>query len=554
MKRLPLLLTLFLSAFSLALHAEHLSREAAHQIASRFFQKTYPTRQTALKTQFSPVFLWDSRALTESAENAVSSRALSDETPTFYVFAPASGEGFVILSADDTTRPVLGYSLDRPAPTADALPENMAAYLQGLNDEIAHIRTMKPEFLAENGRSLTSRADETIGNPVVQLQTAEWAQRKPFNLHCPQDNGSYCATGCIPTAFSIILRYHQWPDRGEGILPAYLSGNRAYPIDECDLSQHVYDWEQMLPTYNDVKYTDAQADAVALLMADVGHCFEVTYGVNSTGGYHTGNSFRKFLQHFKYSDTGERLDRDILNNDTEWIRRVKADLDASRPIAYSATSAINANKPDGRHIFVCDGYTDRDYFHFNWGWGGNGNGYFALSAMNPNENYNFIVHHVAYFNIVPLKPAATYTVNVSATEGGTARVDGRPTTTVKEGTTVKLTARAQYDYRFTHWSVNGVKVSEAATYEPVITKNTDFLAHFTLKETGIGETEVSAMQLSVPAAGMLHITHCTGLVQLYSLQGQLLETLTVNGAADVQLQSGIYLVKSGNQQKKICIP
>ena len=552
MKPIFFILSLLLSLQFLPLHAEMISRETASQIAQDFFTTHRPENEKATKAANTPLCLWDSQVLCKESKNMLSTYTVTDEAATFYVFGRAQGKGFVIVAGDDQVRPILGYSFDETAVSVHDIPENMRTYLLSLSQQIAQIRyattSTRPTTL-----STQSFAQASVGHEVVNLHTAEWAQRSPFNLQCPTDNGSHCATGCIPTAFSIIMRHHQWPDSGDGTLPAYLSGNKGYPIDECDLSQRHYRWDLMLQRYDEGHYNDSQADAVAQLMADVGHCFEVGYGLGSTGGYHNTNTFRKFLSHFKYDASGERVDRDILNNDNEWVRRIKADLDASRPIAYAATSAINANKPDGRHIFVCDGYTDRDYFHFNWGWGGNGNGYFVLSAMNPDDNFNFILHHIAYFNIKPVKPTATYTVQVFATEGGSARVDGRPATTVHEGETVKLTARALYDYRFSHWSVDGQTVSELANYEPVITQNTDFTAHFVLKDTGIESATASALRLSAVVPGQLHIENASGTILIYQTDGRLVHSLCLNGTADIQLPSGIYLVKSDAKSYKISI-
>ena len=550
MKRLFFFLSCCFPFLSCHVKAENISRETAARIALHFFQTTPADGETATKSYQAPRFVWDSRSLSCQPFSTVSSLSVSAEAPAFYVFNRPDGNGFVLVAGEDRVRPILGYALDRTMPEAAEIPENMAVYLQSLHDEINQFRTMNTSVTA---LPTETQPDEYVGNEVVNLHTAEWAQFKPYNLKCPQDNGSYCATGCLATAFSIIMQHHRWPNHGEGVLPAYLSGNKAFPIAACDLSQRTYDWNQMLTHYAENSYTQVQADAVAQLMADVGHCFEVNYGLGSTEGYHSTNSFRKFLSSFRYDTGGERIDRDILLNDAEWIRRIKEDLDASRPIAYAATSSVNASQPNGRHIFVCDGYTDKDYFHFNWGWGGNGNGYFALSAMNPDANFNFITHHIGYFHISPVKPAATYTVTVSATEGGSARVDGRPMTTVQEGSTVKLTARAQYDYRFTHWTVNGQVVSEEATYQPVITGNTDFKAHFALKETGIGETRTDMLRYSV-RSGLLCLEHLQGTARIYDLKGQLIRTVSSAESAEIVLPAGVYLLQTPDRSYKISLP
>ena len=300
MKRHLLPIILYLSAFTFSAYAENITCEKAREIASRFFEHHDTTDGITAKSTAMPVLLWDSRAIAPNASRTASSADQADESVTFYAFGSTTGKGFVLIAADNAVRPILGYALDQTAPAADRIPDNMTAYLQSLSEQIAYARQTQPQAPDNELQAADARAGEAVGQVKVNLQTARWGQFKPFNLKCPQDNGSYCATGCIPTAFSIIMRYHRWPDCGEGILPAYLSGSKGYPIAECDLSQHTYRWDLMPESYNDIRYTDEQADAVSLLMADVGHCFEVIYGVGGTGGYHSTASFKKFLSHFKY--------------------------------------------------------------------------------------------------------------------------------------------------------------------------------------------------------------------------------------------------------------
>ncbi len=50
-----------------------------------------------------------------------------------------------------------------------------------------------------------------------------------------------------------------------------------------------------------------------------------------------------------------------------------------RPVIYCGSD------PAGGHAFVCDGYSENEFFHFNWGWGGMADGYYMLSALNPAE-------------------------------------------------------------------------------------------------------------------------------------------------------------------------
>jgi hypothetical protein len=73
--------------------------------------------------------------------------------------------------------------------------------------------------------------------------------------------------------------------------------------------------------------------------------------------------------------------------------KLRADLDASRPVLYGGYGT-------GGHAFVCDGYTDNDYFHFNWGWDGYADGYFYLDDLTPGSG-DFNSGQMAVFGIEP---------------------------------------------------------------------------------------------------------------------------------------------------------
>ena len=60
-----------------------------------------------------------------------------------------------------------------------------------------------------------------------------------------------------------------------------------------------------------------------------------------------------------------------------WNGRLRAEIDANRPILYSA-----ADSNVGGHSFVIDGYKDES-FSVNWGWGGYCDGFYRIGALNP---------------------------------------------------------------------------------------------------------------------------------------------------------------------------
>ena len=386
--------------------------------------------------------LWDSNDLYLSARHSA--------VPTFSVFSGKDGKGFAIVAGET----IIGYSLEGKISSPESIPEPMREYLQQLDEELRS--------------SNLQQAAKAPGNVVVELETAKWAQRDPYNRMCPTKNGNRCLTGCIPTAFAIVMKHHKWPVHGTGKVYNPITG------EAVDISSHTYNWDEMLMEYSSGKYTDAQANEVAALMMHLGFAYMVEYSPSNTGGNHNSSTLAK---KFGYADVGKTQRWQV--GDTEWVRLIKESLDNGCPVPYAATNS-GSGSGDAKHIFVLDGYTDNGYYHFNWGWGGNGNGYFQLTSMKPfdGDNYSKADSHQAYFNLRPDRVLENYTVSVSSTEGGTATVNGKSSVTVEEGSKITLIAVPEEEYEFAGWLLNDKVVSNETTYTTTATASVQYVASF----------------------------------------------------------------------------
>ena len=317
-------------------------------------------------------------------------------------------------------------------------------------------------------------SEEEIGNIVVFLNTAEWGQGSPYNGLCFTTNGKQARTGCVPTAYAILMHYHKWPLRANE-KKVYHSGT-----GESITLGHEYDWDNMLHNYRN-GYNDEQATAVATLMRDIGYAYQVAYGTGSTDSGAGGEGAGKLIEVFKYrSESPNTLSatmatsRDVLNNDALWVQYIKESLDAGCPIPYSSFTSSG-----GRHIFILDGYTDNGYFHFNWGWGGNGNGWFKLDEMKPDAYSDYSKSHRAYFMLKPDKGAHTISVSVNDPDAGSATINGESSATLEEGESATLAAVANDGYTFVNWTLNNNEVSCNATFEMTVTGPAEYVANFT---------------------------------------------------------------------------
>ena len=306
------------------------------------------------------------------------------QTPAFYIFTGDGGRGFVVVSAEDAVRPVLAYSQDA---SIDELPDGMNMWLNSISQQIAHVRKLQLRP-TEQVRQMWSKV--RVSRPDVLLPTALWDQTTPYNDACPLQNGKRTLTGCVPTAYAILLRYYACPEYGSGTTEAYTTVTNKIYVPARDLN-HPYDWSEM-PTGNKFQ-RQSQRDEVARLMADVGAAMKVDYGVYGTSSF---LQYKFLSKHFQFM-VGQMLVRED-HSDEVWHKILKKELDEYQPVIYCGDDNVVAG-----HTFLLDGYTADNYYHVNWGWGGNYNGYFALEAMTSSSSFDYSLNQWAHIGCVPLE-------------------------------------------------------------------------------------------------------------------------------------------------------
>lgn len=281
--------------------------------------------------------------------------------PVYYAFNSSDG-GFVIAAADDLAVPMLAYA-DAGTFDLNAAPENMRVFLTTYTKELEALRS---------GRiSLKATAVPQQYEPVAPLLgTIMWDQGAPFNDMCVEQTGiDNCATGCVATAFAQIMRYYRYPEAGSGS-KTYTDQGKQRTAD----FNTTYDWDLMLPIYNN-RATTAERAEVAKLMWHVGVASEMGYGESS--GAYSSTATSGLIKYFGY-DQGAYLEQRDYWEVGEWCQKLRDELAAGRPISYAGYNGSWEG-----HQFVIDGYDADGLFHLNWGWSGASNGYFAISLLSP---------------------------------------------------------------------------------------------------------------------------------------------------------------------------
>ena len=376
------LLTMFVSLFSIILAvAAPVDEQKARQLASDFLSNMSPHGTRSGNSELT-------RAVTGVADG---------NDAAIYVFN--SDNSFVIISADDRTPAVLGYS-DHGVYDMKKAPDGLKAMLGWLQASVRNYST--------------TRGEVSIHDAIKPLLTTKWNQHSPYNLLCPYDaeNDALSVTGCVATAMAQIMKYHEWPS--------------------------AYDWSLMKDEY-DSGDESAAAQEVAKVMKDAGESVYMKYSANGSFANADGIS-EAFRNTFGYSISTELVSRAYFTAQ-EWDELIYSNLENKMPVYYGGTAVdIDDSKGylqgvEAGHGFVVDGYDGKGLYHVNWGWGGLSDGFFLLSLLDPDNqgaggtsgSEGYTIRASAVVGIKPVKPTEKAVTTRRLRASSFSVVDGQTT-------------------------------------------------------------------------------------------------------------------------------
>ena len=304
----------------------------------------------------------------------------------FYVFNVGT-TGFVIVSADDRFRPIVGYSNEGTFATENMSPE-LAFYL----DKIIEARTSRNAVLfdntAEEWQSVANSGQllsRNGGRSVDYICTTKWNQDSPYNLYAPEASsgpGGRCYAGCVATAMSQVMKRWDHPLQGSGSHSYYCYG---YGMQSANFGATTYDWDNMPDRLGGA--SQEEIEAVATLMYHCAVAVDMNFSPSGSGAssWDVPDAIQRYFSYSSHATVKGRDQYSLMN----WQNMLKDSHDLGWPVYYSGYS------DSGGHAFVCDGYDDNDLFHFNWGWGGSSDGWFVVDEI------DYAGWAQAIFNYVP---------------------------------------------------------------------------------------------------------------------------------------------------------
>ena len=373
MKRI-FLLTLCLIAFTTT-WALPVTKEQARSQARQFIHQRLSLSDELL-------------VMSDVSKSIRKSPSSNPEPQAYYVFNVNSDDGFIIVSGDDSTMPILGWC-DHGSFDEATMPENMRALLEAYAEELLSVQSLALSDVSISGNvsqqsTFNTQQPVAVKEAIAPMLTTRWNQGSPFNQLCPyylnDTNNKHCMTGCVATSMAQVLAYKNNRPAGTTMdIPAYDCTTKwtkdSIQIHVDKLPKTTFDWDNMLDVYNN-NATDEQKLAVAKLMLYCGAAIHADYGESSTSAYQS--QIVPMLRTFFNTDATRIMRSDYTY--AQWNNIIYDELLAGRPVIYDGKTS------GGGHSFVVDGFDGGELFHVNWGWGGHNDGYFALSILHPADN------------------------------------------------------------------------------------------------------------------------------------------------------------------------
>jgi len=395
MKRLLLILSLV--CFAISTWAGQISRDQALHKAQLFLsQKGLPGPLKSAETQMSR----------HRAQGSI-------QPDYYYIFNAGQDQGFIIVSGDDRTPEILGYSLSGSF-DIDNLPPAMEALLNHYSEEIQQI---------QEGRAVAA-VRRAFHPSVPQMMTVKWNQGDPYNRktmtgYYTDGKPFQCVTGCVATAMAQVLYHQHFVDKTQAEIPGYqnpLIYKEGTGYMNAVPAGSVLDWGNMVDSYNG-KETEAQKDAVASLMMYCGVAVHMQYAYEESSAS-VSDIPEAFKIYFGYSRGTRYVTRSSYSAES-WDNLIYNEIASGRPVIYGGL-----DKNNGGHAFILHGYDGNGKYAINWGWGGYEDNYFMLDDLTPpsqgtgggSGGYNFDQDAVIYLT----KEDGTFKEDVIATVSGAA--------------------------------------------------------------------------------------------------------------------------------------
>lgn len=509
------LLLLALTAMTLSGSAKEVSQQMAASKAKKLMQ----TRVDGFSGEVSSV-----KPVTHNGQTA------------YYVvqFVP---QGWALISADDTSMPLFGYSAEGIYQT-DNQPDNVKSQMNIFGEQI--VRNTR-NFSKQHGGWQTddgvpksanraNRADKI--EPIIKVN---WDQGSTYRLYCPSEmvNGTlqFTYVGCVAVGMAQAMSVAQHPVRPQGD-KGYQHATYGWIHINYD-EEEPYDWATILSTPSSPK--------VSRLLYQCGVAVNMNYGLDGSGAQ--SSSIAPALKtYFGYPQSVKYFKRDGFEGD--WEAMLLQELQEGRAVIYCGQDPGKYG-----HCFNLDGY-DGSFYHVNWGWGGRNNGYFPLDQLKDvTMGYTYTADQDI---VIGIRPPSEYPMdillsNLKVAKDAPVGTEVADVTVESEATnpTYTFTIRGARNpitkkYAEVPFTIQDMKLVTTAAMPDATSRFVEIIA----KNNENGHELSRSFTIQIVGASSINVIKDTdGKASYYALDGQARETP----------QKGINIVRQGQQTKKTVI-
>lgn len=299
---------------------------------------------------------------------------------SYYIFNVGDEGGFVVVSGDDATEEILGYS-DTGSINPDNMPCGMRMLLDSYADQIKFLR--EKGITREQNQSVRKAPGKDFHLDIARL--ARFNQGDPYNNECPRRGigglWQRCVTGCVATAMAELMYYHKWPNAITNEIPAYISEDNELSVEAIPANTSI-NWLNIIPQYNlpgilsDEKLwtKDEEADEIAQLMKCAGASVRMDYGVLESKAFDASVPFA-LQQYFGFGESARYEEAKYYTND-EWVSLLCKEIEERGPVYFRGSKSNGSG-----HAFLLEGFHADGRFDINFGWDGEHNGAFFLNIV-----------------------------------------------------------------------------------------------------------------------------------------------------------------------------
>ncbi len=296
----------------------------------------------------------------------------------YYVFNREGGQGYVIVSGDDMTDPVLAYS-DRGSFDMNQAPEPVKIMFKRYQDAL--------DLMRKNPQRVEAPSFRMNPNGVAPMFLNEygegphWHQFGPYNNYFPVSNGEHCYAGCVTIAVAHILKGLQFPAYGNGSNTFHyeLNGNTQTAYANFN---HSYKYRNMRNGYTE---SSTNWQDCAQMIYDVAVAMNARFSTSSTNVSYD-QIMKGMIAYFDYNPNMQFLQKANFAEQT-WREKVYTELDEGRPVLYFGYRTVLNDGTQNAHVghaFVMDGYDSEGRVRIIWGFQPEEyNSWFSFDLLSP---------------------------------------------------------------------------------------------------------------------------------------------------------------------------